>query len=355
MIDFAQAQNARELLSKMGKSGDLSLYKAAQDRGISFSALLEEMDPSTPEHKAAGIDAFKRQLMLFDMTAGGPDNIRVDDFFVKNAMMLLPEYIQREVSAGYASWFSPVSLLAAQVADKGPTITPIYLKTTEAKTHVAKRSEAAGFVKSLIAYREKPLAMMDRGRQFDFSYKVLRNQSLAEFAIFLRFIGCQIAQDEVDELWSVCISGDGTSPAPANSFNGTAGTLLYADLVHLSVAFTPPCELTHILCRASDVEKILNFTQWQDPAIWSTLQAIERSGRLTGLLPMNARLVIAPNATTKVLAGIDARWALRETLAQPLMIEADKIISQKLEYAVISKESVYSVMVDDAIKKCDYT
>ncbi len=355
MIDFAQAQQLKDLLTKSGRSGDLTLYKAAQDRGVSFSAILEEMDPSTPEHKAAGIDAFKRQLMLFDMAGGGPDGIRVDDFFVKNAMMLLPEYIQREVSAGYSSWFSPVSLLAAQVIDKGPTITPIYLKTTEAKTHQAKKGENAAFVRSIIGYREKPLAMVDRGRQFDFSYKVLRNQSLAEFAIFLRFIGCQIAQDEVDELWSVCINGDGTSPAPANSFAGTAGTLVYSDLVHMSVAFTPPCEMTHILCRASDVEKILNFTQWQDPAIWTTLSAIEKSGQLTGLLPMNARLVIAPNATTKVLAVIDARWALRETLAQPLMIEADKIISQKLEYAVISKEAIYSVMVDDAIKKCDYT
>ena len=73
------------------------------------------------------------------------------------------------------------------------------------------------------------------------------------------------------------------------------------------------------------------------------------------MTPMNAKLVVAPNATSAKFVALDKRFAIRESVAQPLMIEAEKVISQKLESAVISKESVYTIMVDDAIKASDYS
>jgi hypothetical protein len=51
---------------------------------------------------------------------------------------------------------------------------------------------------------------------------------------------------------------------------------------------------------------------------------------------------------------MDSRFAVRETVAQPIMIEAEKVINQKLETAVVSKESVYTIMVDGAALVSDY-
>ena len=65
-------------------------------------------------------------------------------------------------------------------------------------------------------------------------------------------------------------------------------------------------------------------------------------------------LVRVPNATATKVIGLDSRFAVRETVSQPLMIEVDKVINQKLESAVVSKESVYTIMVDGAAKLSDY-
>jgi len=84
------------------------------------------------------------------------------------------------------------------------------------------------------------------------------------------------------------------------------------------------------------------------------MEAFQRSGDFRSLLPLNARLVIVPHATATKVLGLDRRFAVRESVAQPLMIEAEKVIAQKLESAVVSKESVYTVMVDGAALLSDY-
>jgi len=59
-------------------------------------------------------------------------------------------------------------------------------------------------------------------------------------------------------------------------------------------------------------------------------------------------------ATATELIALDSRFAIRESVGQPLMVEAEKVITAKLESAVVSKESVYTVMFDDAVKLCNY-
>jgi hypothetical protein len=205
-----------------------------------------------------------------------------------------------------------------------------------------------------LAYREKDASMVDRGRQFDFSYRVLKNQKLAEFRVFLNWIGAELAFDEITEIYGIVISGDGTSPAPANSFNGTAGSFGYSDLTHLALAFGGPAHMTHLLGTKSDIEKILNIPEFQDPQAFQGQMPFLVSGDYRSFLPINTRLVVCPGATATKFAALDHRFAVRESVAQPLLIEAEKVISQKLESAVISKESAYTIMVEDAVAVSDY-
>jgi hypothetical protein len=205
-----------------------------------------------------------------------------------------------------------------------------------------------------LLYREKDAAMVDRGRQFDFSYRILKNQKLAEFRVFLWWIGAQLAFDEISEIYNIIVNGDGTSPAPSNSFNGTAGTFVYSDLTHLALAFDGPAHMTHLLGTKADIEKILGIQEFHDPAAYQGAQQFLQTGDYRSLLPINTRLVICPGATATKFAALDHRFAIRESIAQPLLIEAEKVISQKLESAVISKESVYTIMVDDALAISDY-
>ena len=333
-VNLDNARKLKELIVQHSRSGNLALYSEAQEQGVSFTELLEQLDPS---EQGGNLDAFERQLMMNGVLAEGPRSISMEQFFVGGGLILLPEYILRELKHGYRMVQDPSELVATIAQENGPTVRSIYIKTAKAKESLAKRGSGGGsaYPRVELLHREKEAVVIDRGRQFDFSYRVVRNQKLAEFRVFLWWIGAQMAYDEVDEIYNVLLNGDGASSAASDVFNGVAGTLAYTDLVHLAMSFDVPAQMTHIVAAKADIEKVVNQTQFQDL--------------------LNTRLVVAPNATaTKVLA-LDSRFAVRESVAQPLMIEADKVINQKLETAVVSKESVYTVMVDGAALLSDYS
>jgi hypothetical protein len=356
-LDFSNAYALREKINDYSRSGNLALYAEAQERGISFSELLEELDPS-PRHPDGTLDcpfdAFERQLYLANVVVSGRNAVTLEQFLTGAGLILAPEYVSREIQRGYRMVQDPGDLVAASVPERGPSVKPIYIKTDIAKKPLARRNEVANYPVVKLLYREKDAAMIDRGRQFDFSYRVLKNQKLAEFRVFLNWIGAELAFDEISEIYNIIVNGDGTSAAPANCFNGTAGSFGYSDLTHLALSYGGPAHMTHLLGTKSDIEKILGISEFQDPQAFQGVHNYAHSGDYRSFLPINTRLVICPGATATKFAGLDHRFAIRESVAQPLLIEAEKVVSQKLESAVISKESVYTIMVDDAIAVCDY-
>ncbi|MBU0509736.1 hypothetical protein KKH27_12990 [bacterium] len=356
-LDFSNAYTLREKVNDHSRSGNLALYAEAQERGVTFTELLEEMDPSP--RKADGsldspMDAFERQLYLAGVVMHGRNATTLEQFLTGTALILAPEYVSREIQRGYKMVQDPGDLVAAIVPERGPSVKPIYIKTEFAKKPLARRSESAAYPVVRLVYREKDAAMVDRGRQFDFSYRVLKNQKLAEFRVFLNWVGAELAFDEISEIYNVVVNGDGASPAPANSFNGSAGSFGYSDLTHLAMAFGGPARMTHLLGTKADIEKILNIPEFQDPQAFQGLAGFHESGDYRTFLPINTKLVVCLGATATKFAALDHRFAVRESVAQPLLIEAEKVISQKLESAVISKESVYTIMVDDAVAVSDY-
>ena len=352
-LNLDNARKVKELVVQHSRAGNLALYAEAQEQGISFSDLLEQLDPTEP---GASLDAFERQLMLNGILAEGSKGIAMEQFFVGGALILVPEYILREIQRGYKMIQDPAELVATTVFEAGPTVRPIYIKTDKAKESLGRRGSGGGsaYPRVELLFRDKEAVVLDRGRQFDFSYRVVRNQKLTEFRVFLWWIGAQMAFDEVDDIYSILLNGDGASGAAANVFAGNAGSFVYSDLVHLAMAFTVPARMSHVLAAQSDVEKILNMTEFKDPLVWRNAEPMQRSGDFRSLMPVNSKLVIVPNGTATKLIGMDAHFAVRESVSQPLMIEAEKVIAQKLETAVISKESVYTVMVDGAALLSDY-
>lgn len=351
--NLEDSQKLKELIVQHSRAGNLALYSEAQEQNLSLSELLEQLDPSEDGVK---LDAFERQLMLHGILAEGPRAITMEQFFVGGGLILLPEYIRREIIRGYRMVQDPVELVASVVPDTGPTVRPIYIRTNNAKESLGKRGPGGGgaYPRVELLYREKEATILDRGRQFDFSYRIIRNQKLTEFRVFLWWIGAQMAYDNIDEIYDILLNGDGTSASATDVFDGQAGTLAYSDLVHLAMSFDVPAEMTHIMAAKNDLETIINLSQFQDAQAFKANELFARSGDYRSFLPVNAKLVIVPNATATKIIGLDSRFAIRESVAQPLMIEAEKVINQKLESAVVSMESVYTIMVDGAAKLSDY-
>jgi len=357
-MDLTRAKALKNTIVEHSHSANLSIYHEAQEMGLTLSDWLEKNDPSQRDERGnvvGQLDAFERQLAVQDVITNGVNAITVEQFFVGGALILLPEYILREIRRGYKMVQDPGELVAVSVPEKGPSVRPIYIKTETAKQKAGKRaSSGAAYPKVQLLYRDKEASIVDRGRQFDFSYRVVKNQKLAEFRVFLWWIGAQLAYDEIDDIYNVVKSGDIASPVAADVFDGTAGTFSYSDLIHLSSSFDVPSRMSHILANQSDIEVILNMSQFQDAQAFTATQLFQRKGTQANLLPMNARMVVVPGAANKEIVAIDSRFALRESVSQPMMIEADKVIERKLESAVVSKEAVYTVMVDDARKTCNY-
>ena len=356
-IDFTNSYPLREKIAEYSRSSNLALYAEAQERGLTLTELLEDIDPSP--RKADGtldcaLDAFERQLFLADIVTSGRNATTLEQFLSGAGVILAPEYVSREIRRGYKMVQNPADLVAASVPERGPSVKPIYVKTELAKKSAGKRSETAAYPVVKLSYRQKDADMIDRGRQFDFSYRILKNQKLAEFRVFLWWIGAQLAADEISEIYNIIVNGDGASPAASDVFSGTPGSFAYDDMIDLSLAFEGPARMTHLIGTKNDIGTVLKISEFQDPQAFQGMQGYNSTGDYRSFLPMNTRLVICAGATATKFAALDHRFAIRESVAQPLLIEAEKVISQKLESAVVSKESVYTIMVDDAIAASDY-
>jgi len=356
-LDFSRANSLKDKVAELSRTGSLAWYREAQERNLSLSEYLEELDPSPRDERgniASPLDAFERLLYVLDLQTAGTNAITVDEFFVSRGMILSPELMMREIRRGYRMVQDPEELVAVSVPAAGPSVRPIYIKTDDAQKSLARKEEGAEFPSIVLAYRDKELDIKDKGRRFDFTYKVVKNQKLTEFKNFLWWVGAQIAYDEIDDIYDVIVNGDGTSSGASDCFDGTPGTLAFSDLVHLATSFSVPAQMTHIMAAKDDIETILNLEQFQDPHTWWESAQFRKTGDYRTFRPVNAKLVVTPNATATKLAALDHRFAIRESVSQPLMVEAEKVISQKLESALVSKESVYSIMVEEAMSLSDY-
>ena len=356
-MDLTRSNTLKDKVIELSRTGSMAWYREAQEQGLTLSEYLEKMDPSPRNEQgriASPLDAFERLLYVLDLPSSGKESITVDEFFVSKGMILSAELLMREIRRGYKMVQDPEEMVAVSVSVNGPSVRPIYIKTDNAQKSLALKEEGAEYPSVKMAYRDKELNIKDKGRRFDFTYKLVKNQKLTEFKNFLWWVGAQIAYDEIDDIYDVIVNGDGTSGGATDYFNGTPGTLAFSDLVHLAASFTVPAQMTHLLAAKSDIETILTMSQFQDPLSWRESELFARTGDYRAFRPVNAKLVSAPNATATKLAALDHRFAIRESVSQPLMIEAEKVISQKLESAIVSKESVYSLMVEEAIAISDY-
>jgi len=372
MIDLELAKNNVDMLGTF-KSDPHKLYTELEAEGITLSQRLETIDPSEVNPETGkpidGIDALSRSLMSAEVYLDGPKQISLEKLVAKS-LVLLPELVAREIKAGMNS--TPrcdyTSLVAVRNEVSGPSYHPAYIpemNLTSPQSTIGKNAKSLGrrtaagqggmFPVTSLRYREKDVKVRDYGRQFEVSYKLLRAMPWQEFAVFLRLVGVQLSNDKLFDIYDLGITGDGTTGAATDVFNGTAGSLTYTDLVHAYMQLDCSYEMNAMLCPVTSLETVLTMAQFQDPQAGFEFQ---KTGKLvtpigSELKQINTAPSGAPTGTKIVF--LDKRFAVRETSAQPLMVESKKIIELKFEEAVVSEESVFTVLADGAIKQIVWT
>ena len=122
-MDVTKAKDLQEAVGRWLKTGDMSLYREADERRMTVRDLLEERDPSerSPDGTiAAPLDAFERQMMLAGMRAAPGDSVTVDAFFNSPVAILAPEWFRRQIKVGMDMKPGADNLLAALKIQRPP-------------------------------------------------------------------------------------------------------------------------------------------------------------------------------------------------------------------------------------------
>ena len=352
-MELTRAKDISKKIELWSRTGSSELYKEANEKKLSVSALLEEMDPTPRDQYGKSeclLDAFERQLMLFGVRSAEYNSITVQQLFDGRGLILAPEWFRRQIIKGMQLYADADDLIAASSKINAPSFHPLYIESPAKKgKSLAKFGQGASMPRVTILYRDKTIILNDYGRTFDFSYKVVQHSDLSELKVVLWYVGYNIQNDKIGAIYNLIISGDGTVGAAGSVAAGTPGfaNISYNDLVNLFVAFRP-LKMTRIIVNTNVEAAILKLSEFKDPQAGFSFQ---RTGDV--MTPLGANIAVYTGASDNYVAALDHRFAVKRGYNQELMIEHDKIIDRKIEQAAVSQELGYSVFLDDARKFLD--
>jgi hypothetical protein len=317
-------------------------YLEAQSKGMTLSELLEtgEYDPSDFD---SPLDAFERQLAVHDVRVGGKSPVTVELFY-QGAPALLPEFMMREIKRGQKMRPELERLLASSNTISSSRYTPFYVDVSPAQGKLSLRpiGEKAEIPTLAVAEQVHSITVPDYGVTLKTSYKALKHRTTAQFKVLLWYIGFRLQADKMGLIVDTIINGDGNDNAATVINTATSGSLTYSDLISLWNEFFP-FEMNTMVCHKDKIKEILTMDEFRDPMAGFRFQ---KTGELVS--PLGSTLIRCDDVPTDLVIGLDNRFAVEEVISQPLMVEYDKVIEQKLEEAVISESVAYAKVIKEA-------
>lgn len=317
-------------------------YLEAQEKGLTLSELLETRDYD-PSPASSPLDAFERQLALSGIRVSGKNASTVETFY-RGAPALMPEFILREIRKGMTLHPDLNKMLATASVVNTNRYTPFHIETTPGDTDWSLRpiGDSADIPAVLVNEQKHSILIPDYGVTLKASYKALRHRSTAQFKVLLWYLGYRLQVDKNGLIVNTIIDGDGNSNPAAVTNTDVSGTLDYDDLIKFYNEFYP-FEMNTLIVHKNIIRTILGLEEFKDPLIGYRFQ-----GQGEMLTPLGASLIRCDEVPADFVIGLDRRFALEEVVCQPLLVEYDKIIDQKIEEAVVSESVAYAKIVESA-------
>jgi len=332
-VDFSRAK-------KIDITRDM--YLEAQSKGMTLTELLESSDYD-PSPAGSPLDAFERQLAMKGLRTSGNKPVTVEMFY-RGAPALMPEFMQREIRRGMNMRPELGRLLASSAGVSTSRYSPIYIDHSANDPSISLRpvGEGAEIPSVNITEQNNTITIPDYGLTLKVTYKALRYRSMAQFRVLLWYIGYRLQSDKIALVVDTIINGDGNSN-PASVINTDVTNVLdYDDLVKFWNEFYP-YQPNILICHKDKVRSILTLAEFKDPLVGFSFQA---NGEITS--PLGATMIRCDEVPSDYVIGLDNRFAIEEVVGQPLMVEYDKIIEQKIEEAVISESIAYAKVVKES-------
>ncbi len=357
-----------------------NLYDAAAERGITLSALFEEINPTLPEDKS-GLNAFGRQLQRCGIVtkndpAHGIYASQGKLFFQSNvpeSRILFPEYINRRINAALIERGDFLQYIVSEWQyGQSHTFRSLYLDDTAAQRQSGKRADGAVPKKLKASWSEKAVHIEDFALEVDMSYDFVQEVSLPVLDVILQRVAMQRAIDELGEAIYVILNGDGTGKESSGahvdklSDMGVTGPTGIEDMDFKSYLRWQsqfyPYKMTAVIGSVEDLVDFYCMTSPTDKtyAMMSTLlETAAVGGRpqfaqspfgAVTLIPYNDTSVVAAND----LVGVDKTFGIighRDT--QIPLVETDRLIREKWQLFVISNKVGFSNLFRAATRKLD--
>jgi hypothetical protein len=336
-------------------------------RGMSFSGLLEEMDPSEQYAgtELANMDAFQRQLFFAGIrTQSIPEKgiyaDQVNRFFQSNvpgSQVLFPEYINRMMRQALIAPDVLPWIIAVNTGVVGDFYRSIYTNDTVAQRRMPRVGQGAELPKTSFTSSERAINLYKYGRILEGSYEYFRTVTIDLFSILLQRIALQANLDKADTAIDVAINGDGNSNAATNynqSTLDTGVTPTYKAFIAFALKFYPYQLNTLVGSDAAFINFLTMARPSVDPfQILNLLQAgeiVTQRVELAQNLYSDVKLVYLPSVPANVLVGLDRRFALEQlNEIGASLVETDRLIQSQRNQIAISEKVGYAQIFSQAI------
>ncbi len=312
------------------------MFMEAKEKGVTLSDLMKKHEKFNREAK---LSPLQQQLAARSLALSGAHAALVEEFYrTEDNKILFVETINEMVRLGMDEKLKSFAKLSDITATSTGILGGVYESAEvdiDNSTASAKRvAEGAGFPKVKIKFKDKAIKIAKHGYQIEASYETLRRIKINTFAVTMKVIGRNIAQDKIADAIDVLINGDGNSN-PISTVNAvTAGTLAYEDIINLEEEFEY-FEPSLMLSAKAMRTKYRTLAEYKD-----------KNGPDMSEPPLKSKAMPAG----KIIA-LDSKAALEEVYEKGgSLVEYDKVIDKQLENAVISEVSGWSILFRDAAK-----
>lgn len=349
----ARATLGRVKKSSLKKLGlEAGMYREAKERNMTFSDLLEEMDPSE-QYEGCGLSAFERQLAVRDLQVSGSGAVTLEEWYNNpESRVLFPEFIQQQVRIGMLMGrytLRDEDLIATTTTiDSGTYQSSRVDETQDVSAGIT--GQGADFPVISLTVGDATIKLKKHGLVIKQTYEHIRRLRANKMAVFLQLVGLRMMLDKTEDAVSVLINGDGNSnSAPVD----TLGEISYNNFIRFLAEF----ESYELNTFAADKEgwiSILTVPEFKDSRI---AQSFINTG-----VPMDpfGSAVKRHDPESEILTGkilgVNRANALeRIEEANANLVESDKLITSQWDKIAISQVVGYARIITNAARVWDVT
>jgi hypothetical protein len=340
----------------------IQLYREANEKGLTFSQFLEQIDPSHEYND--GLDAFERQLQRYNLvTKSIPEKgiwaSKVEAFYTSSdptaTPVLFPEYVNRVAREALVQDDILSEMVAIRTPIDSNAYRTIYIDTDSKMTSKKRVAEGADMPVATMRTSENTIKIYKYGRRLKATYEAIRRMRIDLFNLHIQGIMMQAAMDRATDAYNVLKNGDGNNNAATN-YNKTdlqtgvaTDALSYAGWLKYMFKFYPYKMSTIIGGEAELIELLTVNAPNIDPL--KLIQMLKFGGTAQGgTMAQNIfndyRIVFLPDATANVLLGFDRRYGMEMvTEVGSDITETQRIISSQWEEIVISEVNGFGIFL----------